>query len=203
MNDISSIAHERKAACTGFLRRVREVHGSGPMTATSLGKIKGLLLDLAARRELFPDADFALPDAQGRSHMLDDAANDGYGLYLTVNLPGKEAAPHDHGIWCLNAGLSGLEEQRFWRRTDDGKKQGFATVEQIDEAIVKEGTAISMLDHDIHSTLVVGTAPSRCLALYGYALNRFPEVLFFHPQFSSVRACASKRGLAKPQAARA
>jgi predicted metal-dependent enzyme (double-stranded beta helix superfamily) len=191
MSDLSPIAAQRKAACTAFLREVREIHGSGPMTETSLDKIKGRLLDLAARHELFPDADFAMPDAQGRNHMLDDAANDGFGLYYTINLPGKEAAPHDHGIWCLNAGLAGRDEQRLWRRTDDGKKPGFATIEQISEVVVKEGTALSMLDHDIHSTMVVGAQPSRQLALYGYALNRFPEVAFFHPQFSSVRICAS------------
>ena len=117
----------------------------------------------------------------------------GFGLYLTVGLPGKEAAPHDHGIWCINAALSGLEVQRFYRRTDDGSRPGFADIEQTEEVLLKPGMAIAMADHDIHSTLVVGDTPARALALYGYALNRFPAVVFFHPQFGTARTCASKR----------
>ena len=40
-----------------------------------------------------------------------------------------------------------------------------------------------MADHDIHSTEVVGDRPAVGLALYGYALARFPSVTWFHPEF--------------------
>ncbi len=198
MAKASSIASRRQAACATLLREVRAIHGSEGITDASLAKIKGLLAGLASEGQaLFPDDEFALPEAHGRSHTLDDAANDGFGLYLTVGLPGKEAAPHDHGIWCINAAISGLEVQRFYRRTDDGSRPGFADVEQIDEVLMTPGTAIAMADHDIHSTLVVGDKPARALALYGYALNRFPAVVFFHPQFGTMRTCASKRPAAR------
>jgi predicted metal-dependent enzyme (double-stranded beta helix superfamily) len=194
MADVSSIASRRQTACATLLREVRAIHGTEGITAVSLRKIKDLVIGLAAHgTALFPDEEFALPEAYGRSHMLDDAANDGFGLYLTVGLPGKEAAPHDHGIWCINAALSGLEVQRFYRRTDDGSRPGFADIEQTEEVLLKPGMAIAMADHDIHSTLVVGDTPARALALYGYALNRFPAVVFFHPQFGTARTCASKR----------
>jgi predicted metal-dependent enzyme (double-stranded beta helix superfamily) len=198
MDDLSSIAAKRKEACTILLRRVREIHSGEGVSAASLSRIKGLLIDLAAQgTALFPDEDFAMPDAHGRAHMLDAAADDGFGLYLTVNLPGKESAPHDHGIWCVNAALSGAEIQRFYRRTDDGRKPGFATIEQIAEETMGAGTGIAMLDHDIHGTLAIGDKPARALALYGYALNRFPAVVFFHPQFSSCRTVPSKRAAAR------
>lgn len=198
MTDVSSIASRRQKACTTLLREVRAVHDSEGITEASLARIKDLLVGLAAEgQRLFPDEEFALPEAHGRSHMLDEAANDGFGLYLTVGLPGKEAAPHDHGIWCINAAISGLEVQRFYRRTDDGSRPGFADVEQIDEVVMKPGMAIAMADHDIHSTLVTGDKPARALALYGYAPNRFPSVVFFHPQFGTMRACASKRPAAR------
>lgn len=196
MDGISSIAARRSEACAALLREVRALASSDGITQASLGRIKALLLGLAAQSELFPDSDFPMPEAHGRNHMLDPAENDGLGLYLTIGLPGKEAAPHDHGIWCVNAALSGQEVQRFWRRTDDGSRPGFAAIEQIDEVVLGPGTAMAMADHDIHSTLVVGDRPMRALALYGYALTRFPSVVYFHPQFNSVRTMPSRRAAA-------
>jgi predicted metal-dependent enzyme (double-stranded beta helix superfamily) len=115
------------------------------------------------------------------------------GLYLTIALPGKEAAPHDHGIWCVNAALSGRELHRFYRRTDDGSRDGYATVEEIGQTIVEPGQGMVMSDHAIHATEVLGNEPSWGLALYGYALTRFPAVVWFHPGFSSTRASPSRR----------
>lgn len=194
MNDMSPIASRRKAACTTLLRRVREIEIASGINDASLQRIKALLLELAAQGTvLFPDADFALPEAHGRNHMLDDAADDGYGLYLSVSLPGKEAAPHDHGIWCASAGLSGSELHRFYRRLDDGSRAGAAMVEETHQIIVGPGSAMVMADHDIHSTLAIGDQPVRTLALYGYALTRFPSVVYFHPEFGSSRTMPSRR----------
>ena len=195
MNAGSTIADRRAAACTDLLHRVRELHAAEGITRTSLQKTSDFLVELALHGSaIFPDEDFPLPDAHGRGYMLDPAADDGYGLYLTVTLPGKEAAPHDHGIWCVTAGLTGEEVQRFYRRTDDGSRPRFATVEQVSEMIVRKGTVSTMADHDIHSVLTVGTKPARAIALYGYALNRFPDVLYFHPHFNSCRTIPSRRG---------
>jgi predicted metal-dependent enzyme (double-stranded beta helix superfamily) len=194
MKSQSSVAEARRAACAALLRRARQIAASDGVTPASLQKLKELLIGLAAEGDgLFPEADFASPDAHGRAHALDDAANDGFGLYLTVSLPGKEAAPHDHGIWCVNAGLSGTELHRFYRRTDDGTRAGRASIEEIGQVLVEPGTAMAMADHDIHATLVTGNRPARALALYGYAVSRFPSVVWFHPQFGTYRAMPSKR----------
>jgi predicted metal-dependent enzyme (double-stranded beta helix superfamily) len=196
MDDGSSMALRRSAACAALLRDVRSIASGEGISASSLGKIKSLLATLAAQVELFPETDFAMPEAQGCAHSLDPAANDGLGLYYTIGLPGKEAAPHDHGIWCVGAAISGRELQCFYRRTDDGGRPGFATIEQIDETVLEPGAPFAMADHDIHSTLAIGDRPIRSLALYGYALNRFPAVVYFHPQFKTCRTLPSKRALA-------
>jgi len=196
MDGLSPTAARRGEACAALLREVRAIAASDGITAASLDRFKALLIGLAARPELFPDSEFPMPEAQGRNHMLDPAADDGLGFYLTIGLPGKEAAPHDHGIWCVNAALWGREVQRFYRRTDDGGRPGFATIEQIDELTLEPGTAMAMADHDIHSTLVTGDRPMCALALYGYALTRFPSVVYYHPQFNSMRTLPSRRGAA-------
>jgi predicted metal-dependent enzyme (double-stranded beta helix superfamily) len=192
MEDV--MGETRTEACTTLIAQARGIVDSEGTGETALEKIKMLLVALADQGEtLFPLSDFAMPDAQGRNHILALEDGDGMGLYLTINMPGKEAAPHDHGIWCVNAAISGEELNRFYRRTDDGSREGFATVEVTSEVLVAPGQGMAMTDHAIHATEVVGNRPAIGLALYGYALARFPSVVWFHPEFASVRAGASRR----------
>jgi predicted metal-dependent enzyme (double-stranded beta helix superfamily) len=188
------MSEERTNACTTLIRQARDIIDADGSGEVALEQIKVLLVGLANRGEaLFPRDDFAMPDAQGRNHILALENGDGMGLYLTIGLPGKEAAPHDHGIWCVNAAISGREVHSFYRRTDDGSRAGYASVEEIGEVTVAPGQGMAMTDHAIHATEVLGDEPAIGLALYGYALARFPAVMWFHPAFSSVRAGASRR----------
>jgi predicted metal-dependent enzyme (double-stranded beta helix superfamily) len=190
----SAVAAKRTAACNRLLQQAETILASEGVTPSALHALKLKLVALAKRAELFPASDFAMPEAEGRSHILAVAENDGPGLYLTIGLPGKEAAPHDHGIWCVNAAISGREQHVLWRRTDDASKSGFATVAQVGQVLVEPGNGFAMADHDIHSTAVIGDVPAIGLALYGYALTRFPSVVWYNPEFSSVRPMPSRRG---------
>jgi len=189
-----SVETRRKAACKALLRQVHTVLAKEGVTPSALHAIKLKLVSLANKSDLFPVADFAMPEAEGRTHVLEAEDDDGLGLYLTIGLPGKEAAPHDHGIWCVNAAVAGQERQVMWRRTDDGSRPGYATIVKTGEVMVRPGHGFAMADRDIHSTLVEGDTPYIGLALYGYALSRFPSVVWYHPQFSSVRPTPSRRG---------
>jgi predicted metal-dependent enzyme (double-stranded beta helix superfamily) len=187
------IVDRRARACADLLRHVHAITDREGITPSALHAIKLKLVALANRTALFPRADFAMPDAQGRTHPLLIEDHDGHGLYLTINLPGKEAAPHDHGIWCVNAAIEGRERHVFYRRTDDGSAAGQAAVVTVGEVMVEPGNGMAMADHDIHGTKVLGREPSIGLALYGYALARFPAVVWYHPEFGSTRASPSRR----------
>ncbi len=191
-----SIAARRQKASAKFLQDVHAITASEGISPSALHAIKLKLVALAKRTELFPLADFTMPVAQGRTHPLLVEENDGHGLYLTINMPGKEAAPHDHGIWCVNAAISGRERHEFFRRTDDGGKPGRAAVLKVGEVMVEPGTGMAMADHDIHSTEVVGNEPAIGLAIYGYTQANFPGVVWYHAQYKSVRACAPRRKMA-------
>ncbi len=188
-----TVSDKRNRACRKLLADVHDVTSREGITPSALHAIKLKLVALAAKKELFPLADFEMPVAEGRNHPLLVEDGDGHGLYLTISLPGKEAAPHDHGIWCVNAAISGRERHKFFRRTDDLAKPGRATIEQVGEVMVEPGSGMAMADHDIHSTVVVGDRPAIGLALYGYALARFPSVAWYVPQFGSVRTTPSRR----------
>jgi len=180
-------------ACKALMAQVHAITSDEGINPSTLHGIKLKLVALAKRKELFPPADFAMPVAQVRNYPLLVEDGDGLGLYLNVALPGKEAAPHDHGIWCATAAVSGRERHEFYRRTDDGKKPGSASVLKVGEVLVQPGHGMVMSDHDIHATTVVGDKPMVALSLYGYALVRFPSVAWYHPQFQSVRTTASRR----------
>jgi predicted metal-dependent enzyme (double-stranded beta helix superfamily) len=187
------IAGKRTRACANLLADVHTITAREGITPSALHAIKLKLVALARKAQLFPQADFEMPVAEGRTHPLLVEDDDGHGLYLTISLPGKEAAPHDHGIWCVNAAISGCERHQFFRRTDDGASAGRATVVKVGETMVEPGNGMAMADHDIHSTVVVGDEPAISLALYGYALARFPSVVWYHPHFASTRASPSRR----------
>jgi predicted metal-dependent enzyme (double-stranded beta helix superfamily) len=180
---------ERERACAELMQQVHAITAEEGATPSALHAIVLKLVALANRTNLFPLSDFEMPVAQGRNHPLLVEDNDGYGLYLTINLPGKEAAPHDHGIWCVNASVSGVEKHEFYRRTDGGTP----TVVKTGEVVVRPGHGMAMADHDIHATIVEGSEPAIGLALYGYALARFPGVVWYHPDFGSTRMSPSRR----------
>lgn len=188
-----TIADKRARACAELMRGVHRITDKEGITPSALHAIKLKLVALARRPELFPLSDFAMPEAESRTHPLLVEADDGHGLYLTIGLPGKEAAPHDHGIWCVNAAISGRERHVFYRRTDAGNKPGKAVVTQVGQVTVEPGNGMAMADHDIHSTMVLGQEPAIGLALYGYALDRFPSVVWYQPAFGTIRPTPSRR----------
>ena len=187
------VAAQRARACKTFMAQVHTITAKEGITSSTLHTLKLKLMALAKRADLFPLADFAMPQAHGRNYPLLVEEDDGHGLYLTISLPGKEAGPHDHGIWCASAAISGRERHVFYRRTDDGRKAGSAEIAKVGEVMVEPGNGTVMADHDIHSTVVVGDQPAVGLALYGYALTRFPSVTWFVPEFASVRTTPSRR----------
>lgn len=187
---------ERKAACLALLRQAHKILDREGSTPSALHALKLKLAALAARTELFPASDFPMPLAEGRLHTLVLEPEDGLALHLLIGKPGKVSNPHSHSIWCVNASVSGRERHIYWRRTDDGSKPGYATVARIGELIMERGHGFAMADHDIHSQEVVGDEPSVILALYGHAFERFPSVVWYNTEFSSVRKLPSRRGQA-------
>lgn len=189
------VAAKRTDACASFMRQAHKILDQEGSTPSALHALKLKLTKLAAQSELFALSDFAMPVAQARFHPLVIEANDGLALHLLIGLPGKMSKPHSHGIWCTSAAVSGQERNLLWRRTDDGSKPGYATIEQIGEVLLQPGHGFAMSDHDIHSQEVVGNEPSVNLSLYGRAFERFPSVSWYHPEFSSVRRLPSRRGV--------
>lgn len=90
-----TVADKRSRACAKLIADVHAITAEEGITPSALHAIKLKLVSLASKKDLFPQSDFEMPVAQRRNHPLLVEDNDGHGLYLTINLPGKGAAPHD------------------------------------------------------------------------------------------------------------
>ncbi|MCZ6450967.1 MAG: hypothetical protein O6918_08885 [Deltaproteobacteria bacterium] len=75
-----------------------------------------------------------------------------------VHSKGHGNAPHDHGpCWVVYGAYRGLTEITLYRRTDDGKEPGRATLEKKELHRLGPGVVYPYLASDIHSTHAVET----------------------------------------------
>lgn len=174
--DTPAITRERQLAVAATLDRVRALAAGTPDRAT-LTRIASELALLAARPELFPRSDFPAPQAsQGagastRYRLNPQDSDEDIALYLNSINPGKSTPPHNHDTWAVIVALEGQEENRVYRRTDDGSRPGHARLEVEREVTVQPGTPITFLPQDLHSIHVTGDRPTLHFHLYGQPLE--------------------------------
>ncbi len=176
-----SEAEERDHAVAASLTEIRAIEESDGVTETSLEKIKGVLLQLARKRPLFDDRAFPPPDRDGISNFyklsIDD--DDRYALYLSVGRKGRETPPHNHTTWAVIVGMSGEEENRIYRRADDGSVDGEAELTLIDSKVLRADDGLAYMPDAIHSIHVISDEPTRHFHMYGTALHALPERVQF------------------------
>jgi predicted metal-dependent enzyme (double-stranded beta helix superfamily) len=176
MTIATSITRDRQAAVAATLNRVRTLAEGTPDRVT-LALIAAELALLAARPELFPRSEFPAPDAAqgvGASirYRLNPQDSDGdIALYLNSINPGKSTPPHNHDTWAVIVAIEGQEENRVYRRTDDGSRPGHARLEVEREVTVQPGTPITFLPQDLHSIHVAGDQSTLHFHLYGQPLE--------------------------------
>lgn len=188
-------AEARAAVCRELLARIRVIETARPGAPIPRQAVLDALLEFVERqRQLFPDEDFASPRAHSRFHPLVEGGDTPYGLYYGVTRPGKEAAPHDHGLWGSTVAFSGVEVNTFWTRTDDGGSETRATVVKTHEIPVEPGRGMFLGANELHGTVTTGTVESRLLHLYERPFAEFPPVVFYHPELGTRRRLPASAG---------
>ncbi|MDB5954839.1 cysteine dioxygenase family protein [Ramlibacter sp.] len=171
-----TLAQDRRAAVSAALARIRPLAAGTPDRA-ALARIADELTTLAGRSELFPRSDFPPPDASDgvgastRYRLNPQEGDAGLALYLNSINPGKSTLPHNHDTWAVIVAIEGQEENRVYRRTDDGSRPDHAQLEVEREVTVQPGTPIAFLPDDLHSIHVIGTQPTLHFHLYGRPLE--------------------------------
>jgi predicted metal-dependent enzyme (double-stranded beta helix superfamily) len=115
---------------------------------------------------------YAADEAQGFGvHLLHEEPDHTLAILAVSWLPHRGAPPHDHGTWALIAGVVGREMNRFFERTDDRTRPGYAELRQVGEHECGEGDVLSMPRDIIHSVWNESDAISVSLHIYGKHIN--------------------------------
>ncbi len=173
----SSIAEARAKAVSDTVDRIREIEHAKGVTRESLSEMRECLYALASKHDLFSREDFP-PPADGDTnirYVLSEDDDQRFALYLNSILPGKLTEPHNHTTWAIVVAVEGEEQNRFYKRTDDGSVPGKATLEFDEEIVVKPGVGVAMMPDDIHSIAVVGNTPTLHFHMYGRAIETLSE----------------------------
>ncbi len=176
-NDTTAIAAQRRIAVDQALADIRAIAAAQPLDRAVLARITARLEKLAAHAALFTREDFPPPaasegvGASTRYRLNPGDGDDDVALYLNSINPGKTSIPHNHTTWATIVAVEGQEENRVYRRTDDGSDPAQARLELEREVTVQPGTSIAFLPDDLHSIHVIGDRPTLHFHLYGQPLE--------------------------------
>ena len=139
---------------------------------TLLNRIQPLAIRAAAHPDLIQPSMYEADEVLGfGSTLLHEEAD--LSLFVVVDswLPGRGVRPHDHGTWAVVVGLDGTEHNAFWRRLDEGEREGYAQLEKTGEAAISEGESIMMKSGEIHSVENRSHQATLSFHVYGRHLN--------------------------------
>lgn len=174
---MSDIQELRTRLAEKLVTETRALSDAQELSRDSLDNIRSQLQALAAKCELWSEADFP-PPAEGElqnRYLIADEPGGGISLYLNVVRSGKRVPPHDHTTWACIAAVEGVEHNMFYTRTDDGAIEGKATLKMDRVVAVGPGDAIAMMPDDIHNFEVRGDQTIRHLHFYGRPLESLSE----------------------------
>jgi len=167
----------RAAAIADAVARVRAIEADQGITRDSLQAIRGVLLELAARHDLFRPDDFPppVPGSPRPSclYRLSEDEDHRFALYANAALGRYANAVHNHATWAVIVGVYGEELNRLYRRTEGGG------VAETGTAIVGPGTGLTFLPDELHSLDIDARTPMLNFHMYGRALEQLSERRYF------------------------
>ena len=178
------MAAQRATAVHAAQHAIRAIVGDrAEPSAEQLAAVAQVLVQLAARVGLFPDAHFPAPVAGEVEtlYLLGEDADQRNALYVWRPAPGLATAVHDHSTWVVVVGVEGEEPNTFWRRTDDGAIAGHCSLEPAGARRVGPGQWCALGPRDIHSVAIDGPHAIKHLHLYGRSLMDLPGRVDFDP----------------------
>ena len=148
-------ADKEDSSLERFIAEVRSIWGDGKDPELPY-KVKGLLEELLTSINPQESWNANLIKEGLPSKELYRDKDHGFILMGHVHDKSHSNPPHDHGpCWVLYGVYHGVTEITTYRRTDDGKVPGRATLEKRELRRLTPGMVIPYLPGEIHSTLAV------------------------------------------------
>ena len=165
----------REVAAT--IDAVKRICGSGEAVDRSmLARIEAELKKLAAQTDLFPEDEFGIsPDETIKLFRLAEDDDNRFALYYHCANAPAAVDPHNHTTWACIAGISGVEENTLYE-LKDGVPVAKGTTE------IRAESSISLLPDDVHSIAARGSEPFANLHLYGFAIDKLHDRVFWNAE---------------------
>ena len=196
-----TIIEQRNQAVAETVDRVRLIEQQNGVNYEALGNIRNELIELTQDKELFPRSSFPIADDGGSAvYRISEDSDHRYALYASVGAAGKSVPPHNHTTWAVIVGVYGDELNRFYERTDDASKEGYAELEETGSFVVRHGNGVVFLPDDIHAISTDDSEPTVHLHMYGLALDHLHERLVFDQAGKSVKTMSIRADIQTPVA---
>lgn len=164
-------SEQRRERIAQSVGRIRDLAGDQKPNYEILGKIKAELIELAKEKELFSVEDFPPPEAGNKRanclYRLSEDEDHRFALYANAAQGTVNAPPHDHTTWAVIVGITGEEENRFYKKRKDG-------ADVFGNDMVREGAGVTLMPEDVHSIHITDGAPVLNFHMYGLALEQLP-----------------------------
>ena len=108
-------------------------------------------------------------------HLDEETGHPGNGWWLMVSVqkPGQDNLPHDHGVtWVVYGIYKGSIRQRKWRWTFPGEGVDHAQIKETGQFIQRDGDVAYFLPGEIHDTLNIEEGRSIVVRLESQKLDR-------------------------------
>ena len=196
-----TIIEQRNQAVAETVNRVRSIEQQHGVNYEALGNIRNELIELTQDKELFPRSSFPITDDGGSAvYRISEDSDHRYALYASVGAAGKSVPPHNHTTWAVIVGVYGDELNRFYERTDDASKEGYAELEETGSFVVRHGNGVVFLPDDIHAISTHDSEPPVHLHMYGLALDHLHERLVFDQAGKTVKTMSIRADIQTPVA---
>ena len=196
-----TIIEQRNQAVAETVDRVRLIEQQNGVNYEALGNIRNELIELTQDKELFPRSSFPINDDGGSAvYRISEDSDHRYALYASVGAAGKSVPPHNHTTWAVIVGVYGDELNRFYERTDDSSKEGYAELKETGSFVVQHGNGVVFLPDDIHAISTDDSEPTVHLHMYGLALDHLHERLVFNQAGKTVKTMSIRADIQTPVA---
>jgi len=178
---MSDVAEDRSRQVQALIRDTREILDATPLSRAALDGIRANILEIAARKDLWSEADYSSPEPgeQQNRFLIGQEGEGGISLYLNVLRAGKKIPPHNHTTWACIAAVDGVEHNTLYDRLDDGAIPGQAEIRVREVVAIEPGNALTMLPDDVHSVEIKGDQIIRHLHFYGRPLETLDKRVVF------------------------
>ena len=196
---MTDVKQQRRQAVATAVAKVRDIEDRKGVTRHALEHIRQVLVELATRKELFPESDYPSPGQQERSlmYLISEDADHRFALYLSTGVPGRSSPPHNHTTWAAIVGMDGEEENCVYERLDDGSVPGKGQLREVRRVVLRAGDGIAFMPDDIHSIHVVSAKPTRHLHMYGLSVEHLPNRIEFDMEQGTCKVFPPSRGIRK------